>query len=155
MREPRITHSYVIPIFVWCNSSSKMNLSLDINSNCLDRQNSPDLRTQSIPPFSLCRPCLRSASRARHALDPGLSPRQGAESLGTPQAFSWAQTLTFADCIGQHWQGWACHSTVLHNLSRIQFLSRVDASPGSSWATGQEKEAQARRHSPRRLRDWP
>lgn len=126
-----------------------MNLNLNINSNCLDRQNSPGSRTQSIPPLSPCQSCLPSATHARCALDHGLFPRQGVKSLGTSKAFSWAQTLTFADRIGQHRQGWACHSTVLHNLSRNQFLSLVDASPGSSWVIGQQKESQACRDSPR------
>lgn len=34
--------------FVWCSSSSKMNLSLNIHSNCPDRQVTPGSWTESI-----------------------------------------------------------------------------------------------------------
>lgn len=141
--------------FVWCNSSSKMTLSLDINSNCPDRHNSPASRTQTIPPLSPCQSCLPSASHRRCALDSGLSRRRGLKCLGTPNDFSWAQTLTFADRMGQRWQGWARHSTVLHNISTNQFVSLVDTLPGPSWIIGHRKEAQAHSCSPRRLEDWP
>lgn len=41
----------------------------------------------------------------RYVLGPHLSPRWGVKCLGISDEFNWAQTLTFADHVGQDWKG--------------------------------------------------